>query len=280
MVANLSVKRRLKCSSVMVLLTIALTSIPVTGCGTLKNDRGWGQDAIYPADLKRISRAAYNAFFDLQTLIPAAGAVVFGTSKWYKKVSNWATDHNPIFGSKKNADKASDYLLIPLYTETLVTALVAPSGDDSKNWAYWKVNGVGVEALALGTTFGATTLLKEVTNRTRPDQSNDQSFPSSHSSNSFANATLSNRNLNAISLPKEVKLPLQVTNIVLATFTGWARVEAQKHYPSDVLAGAALGYFITAFIHDAFIGLPEDMRFGIVIIQLKRGAKAEISFRF
>ena len=28
---------------------------------------------------------------------------------------------------------------------------------------------------------------------------------------------------------------------VLATYTGWTRVEAKKHYASDVLAGAALG---------------------------------------
>jgi len=278
--ANLLVKRSLKCSSLMLLLSITLISIPVTGCGTLKNDRGWGQDAIYPVDLKRIPHAAYNGLFDLQTLIPAAGAVVFGASNLDKKVSNWASTHNPIFGSKDNANKASDYLLIPLYSETLLTALVTPSGDDPKNWAYWKMKGIAVEGLALGTTLGATALLKEATNRTRPDESNDKSFPSSHSSNAFANSTLSNRNLNAISLPNEVRLPLQVGNILLSTSVAWARVEAQKHYPSDVLAGAALGHFLTAFIHDAFLGLPEDMRFGIVIIPLKGGGKVELSFNF
>jgi hypothetical protein len=280
MVADLLVKRGLKCSPLRVLLAIALISIPVTGCGTLKNSRGWGQDAICPVDLKRVPRAAYNALFDLQTLIPAAGAAVFGASNLDKKVSNWASDHNPIFGSKDNADKASDYLLIPLYTETLLTTLVTPSGDDPKNWTYWKMKGIAVEGLSLGATFGATALLKEATNRARPDESDDKSFPSSHSSNAFANATLSNRNLNAIPLPKEARLPLQAGNIALATFTAWARVEAQKHYPSDVLAGAALSHFLTAFILDAFLGLPEDMRFGIVIIPLKRGGKVEMSFNF
>jgi membrane-associated phospholipid phosphatase len=142
------------------------------------------------------------------------------------------------------------------------------------------MKGIAVEGLSLGATFGATTLLKEATNRTRPDERNNKSFPSSHASNAFANAALSNRNLNAISLPEEVRLPLQVGNIVVSTFTAWARVEAQKHYPSDVLASAALGYFLTAFIHDAFLGLPEDMRFGIVIIPLKRGGKVEMSFHF
>ncbi|MBD3343874.1 MAG: hypothetical protein GF401_02280 [Chitinivibrionales bacterium] len=29
--------------------------------------------------------------------------------------------------------------------------------------------------------------------------------------------------------------------------TGWARVEAQKHYPTDVLVGAALGNFCATF---------------------------------
>jgi membrane-associated phospholipid phosphatase len=273
-------KRGLKCSRPMVLLVIVLISVPLTGCGTLKNSRGWGQDAIYPVDLSRVPRAAYNALFDLQTLIPAAGAVVFGTTDLDKKVSNWASDHNPIFGSKDNADKASDYLLIPLFAESLLTTLVTPSGEDSKNWAYWKMKGIAVEGLALGATIGTTSLLKEATNRTRPDKSEDKSFPSGHSSNAFSSATLSNRNLEAISMPKEVRLPLQVGNIILSTFTAWARVEAQEHYPSDVLAGAALGYFLTSFVHDAFLGLPEDMRFGIVIIPLKGGAKAEMSFRF
>ncbi len=280
MISNVVVKRSPKCSSLMVLLTFTLISIPVTGCGTLKNGRGWGQDAIYPVDLKRIPRAAYNALFDLQTLIPAAGAAVFCINDFDKKASKWASTHNPIFGSKDSAKKASDYLLIPLYAETLVTALFTPSGEDSKNWAYWKTKGIGVEAVALATTYGVATLLKEGTNRERPDGSNDKSFPSSHSSNAFANATLSNRNLNAISLPKEVRLPLQVGNILLATSVAWARVEAQKHYPSDVLAGAALGHFLTAFIHDAFLGLPEDMRFGIVVIPLKKGGKVEVNFVF
>jgi hypothetical protein len=43
----------------------------------------------------------------------------------------------------------------------------------------------------------------------------------------------------------------------LAVGTAWARVEAKKHFPSDVLAGAALGSFISAFVHDAFLGLDQ-----------------------
>jgi len=38
----------------------------------------------------------------------------------------------------------------------------------------------------------------------------------------------------------------------LTTGTAWARVEAGKHFPSDVLAGMALGHLIGAFINDVF----------------------------
>jgi len=49
---------------------------------------------------------------------------------------------------------------------------------------------------------------------------------------------------------------------MVALGTGWARVEAQKHYPSDVLAGMALGNFMAAFIYDAFMGLEPPWRIG------------------
>jgi hypothetical protein len=272
--------RVLKCSQYSSLLAMIFVSIFFTGCGTLRNSRGWGQDVTFKVELKGVSRAAYHALFDLQTLIPTAGALVFAINDFDKKVSNWAGDHHPIFGSKDNADKASDYLLIPLYAETCLTAFVTPSGDDPKNWAYWKMKGIAVEGLAIGATAEVTTLLKEVTNRNRPDRISDKSFPSGHSSGAFANATLSNRNLNVISLPKEVRLPVQVGNILLATSVAWARVEAKKHYPSDVLAGAALGHFISAFVHDAFVGLPKDNKFSITIFPLKRGAMAELYVTF
>ena len=198
-----------------------------------------------------------------------------------KKVSHWSTEHTPIFGSRQNAQNASDILLIPLYVETFITALATPSGDDSKNWAYGKLKGIGVECAAEMLTAGTTSLIKDATGRTRPDQSNKASFPSGHSSAAFSSATLANRNLDFVQLPDEVRIPLKVGNILLASSVAWARVEGQKHYPSDVLAGAGLGNFLSAFIHDAFLGLPEEKRFGVVISPLKKGgAVAELYFGF
>jgi hypothetical protein len=49
----------------------------------------------------------------------------------------------------------------------------------------------------------------------------------------------------------------------LAAATAWARVEAEKHYPTDVLAGAALGHFLTAVIHDSMMGLDSPVQVGV-----------------
>jgi membrane-associated phospholipid phosphatase len=270
----------LKRSHLIILLAMIFISLSVTGCGTLNNGRGWGQDAIYPVDLKKIPRAALNALLEPQTFVPAAGALVFGLSKWDKKVSHWATDHTPIFGSTKNAEDDKLYLEIPLYTEVFITALATPSGGDSKDWVYSKLKGIAVEGAAELVTAGATSLLKDTTGRTRPNGSSNKSFPSGEASAVFSSVALSNRNLDSIELHQEVRIPLKVVNILLGSSVAWARVEAQAHYPSDVLAGAALGNFLSATVHDSFLGLPEPNRFGFSISPLKRGVMAELYFTF
>jgi hypothetical protein len=261
----------------MFFLAVAFIIFTMTGCGTLQNGQRWGQDAISLGELKRIPSAAYHAFFDLQTLIPTAGALVCIVDHYDKKVSHWAISHHPIFGSKDTASQASNYLLYALDAETFTTALVTPSGKDSKDWLHDKAKGISVELGAELLTAGATTLLKEATNRTRPD-GGSKSFPSGHTSNAFSSSTLANRNLNSITMPEEMRLPLQIGNILLATSVGWARVEAGKHYPSDVLVGAGLGHFLSAFIYDAFMGLPEHERLGLYVSPRKHGGMIGLSF--
>ena len=269
----------MKRSNLRVLLAVTLIIFAMTGCGTLQNGERWGQDAIYPVNLKRIPDAAYHALLDLQTLIPAAGALVFAVDHFDHKVSDWAISHHPIFGSNHTASQASNYLLYALKAETLATALATPSGNDPKDWAYSKAKGIGVELGAELVTTGATSLVKVATDRSRPD-GEGKSFPSGHASSAFSSETLANRNLNLIEMPEGIRMPLQVGNILFATGVGWARVEAGKHFPSDVLAGAALGHFLSAFIHDAFMGVPEDDRLGVSVLPSRHGGMIELSFGF
>lgn len=59
------------------------------------------------------------------------------------------------------------------------------------------------------------------------------SFPSGHTSTIFALATVLGE-----------RYRIKKFTYLLATFTGISRVLSKKHYPSDVLAGALIGYLI------------------------------------
>lgn len=86
----------------------------------------------------------------------------------------------------------------------------------------------GSVGVAVGVTYG----LKEVFPERRPDGSDNKSFPSGHTSVSFAAAaTLQNR------YGWKVGVPAQI----VAAFVGLSRVEAKKHHVHDVLVGAAIG---------------------------------------
>ncbi len=270
----------------MVLLAGVLAPLLLAGCGTLENGRGWGQDALWPVDLERVARAGRDALLSPATWVPLAGAGVFSLGDLDDRVSDWASEHNPLFGSQNGAEDASNYLSDVLHVEALGTLLATPSGDPPRDWALAKLKGGAVELGAIAATRGLTDVLKDASDRERPDGSDDRSFPSGHTSHAFAFATLANRNLESLDFLEGVRTPLQIGNAVLASGVGWARVEARKHHPSDVLFGAALGHFVTAFIHDAFLNLPEDDRdrrddhVALAFFSTVNGAGLALCFRF
>lgn len=79
---------------------------------------------------------------------------------------------------------------------------------------------------------GATYVLKELVHERRPDRSDDRSFPSGHTSASFAAAA---------TLEKRYGWQVGLPALAIASFVGLARVRADKHYVHDVVAGAAIG---------------------------------------
>jgi len=94
--------------------------------------------------------------------------------------------------------------------------------------------------VAAGLTTGA---LKEITGRFRPDNTTDpyvfrpftnhDAFPSGHATMAFALAT---------SLSAEIQRPWATALLYAgATGTAWSRLNDQKHWLSDVLAGATVG---------------------------------------
>lgn len=260
------------------LLICVLLFLLTTGCGTLQNGRGWGEDAFSSPIFERIPQAALHALLDPQTLVPAAGALLMKVDNWDQKVSDWAGQHHPIFGSERGARNASDIIYTASYVEAYGTSFATLSGEDSKDWEKAKAKGIGVELLAFGLTGGTTFLLRQTTHRTSPDGTSNYCFPSGHETLGVGNFTFSNRNLDYIAISDETRTPIQAGNIALGAILGWARVEGRAHFPTDVLVGAALGHFINAFIYDAFMGLPKG--YGISVTPERGGGMVKLFFSF
>ena len=92
--------------------------------------------------------------------------------------------------------------------------------------------GVEQAGLSMGAAFGITGGLKYAIPERRPDGSDNKSFPSGHTSVSFAAAaTIEKRYGWQVGLPAHI----------VAAFVGVSRIEAKKHFVGDVLVGAVIG---------------------------------------
>jgi PAP2 superfamily len=84
-------------------------------------------------------------------------------------------------------------------------------------------------------TGGLTQALKFATQRTRPDGSSATSFPSGHSSGTFATATV---------LQRHFGWKVGIPAYGLATYVAASRLSENRHYLSDVVFGATIGILV------------------------------------
>jgi hypothetical protein len=83
-----------------------------------------------------------------------------------------------------------------------------------------------------------------------------------------------------MAVPEEVVIASRIFLVTLTTGVSWARVEAGSHYPSDVLAGVAMGHFIGAFINDAFLGIEKSSPIAPIIGPSQGGVLIGITIRY
>jgi len=273
----LSARRVLSCAAAVAALAAAAI---LGGCGTMANGRGWGQDATLAPGWDRVGRAAWNALAAPETWAPAAGAVAFheiGNAD--QKVSDWASRSTPVFGSQDHASRMSDDLAMAADVIWVASAVAAPSGDAFDDWFANKLKGLGVQT---GTTIllhSTVSGLKDAFERTRPN-GEPGSMPSGHASNASLASTMASKNIETMGWSDTA---VAVTQFGLGTLTAaasWARVEAQKHYPSDVLAGIALGHFFGAFFTDAFLGIDDPNAVLVLFEPSRDGVAATVRFGF
>jgi hypothetical protein len=219
--------------------TIAILS----GCAGRTPETAWG--ARWPSG-GELAEAAVSAARSPATWAPLAGAAVLSIGDLDEDLSDWGADHQPLFGA--DAAPASDDLRSAAKAAWLITALATPSENLTG-----KAGGLAVGAATLLLEDAVTDAIKNTAHRRRPDGSDDRSFSSGHAGTASAAATLARRNLDYLAVAPWLDATLRVGFHGIAFGTGWARVEAQKHHVTDVLAGYAVGHFLAAFMHETFM---------------------------
>jgi hypothetical protein len=91
-------------------------------------------------------------------------------------------------------------------------------------------------------TYGAAGILKLGTGRVRPDGSNSRSFPSAHAAGTACTAVI---------LWDRYGAGAGIPMASVAAFTALSRVHLGSHFPSDVLAGTAIGVSVGLAVADA-----------------------------
>jgi hypothetical protein len=228
----------------MTLPALLLIHMLAGGCAAT-NERGfWGKGVDWP-DGRRLGQSALAAVRHPQVWAPLAGAAVIGVGGWDDDISDWAVKETPLFGN--NAADVSDNLRTFNAGAWLVSAFLTPS-DSLES----RARGLLVQGAAVTIEHYSVKGLKSITGRERPNGLDDESMPSGHTSRASVGAALAATNLDYMDMPEWARSSLQIGLYGTAAATGWARVEAEKHYPTDVLVGYAVGQFIARFMHGAF----------------------------
>ncbi|HEY6142165.1 MAG TPA: phosphatase PAP2 family protein [Flavobacterium sp.] len=175
------------------------------------------------ASIKDQDNISYKQFIAPVVLI-TAGALLIDTELNTDLQSN----ANKLFGEDFHTS-ADDYLpYVPIAQIYLGKSL----GFKPKNdFLHQSINIVIANSISIATYVSLKNIIKEE----RPDQSDNLSFPSGHTAIAFTNAALLYYEY------KNSNLWYASSGFLFATATGILRIANNRHYTSDVLAGAGIG---------------------------------------
>ncbi len=203
---------------------------------------------------QRVGRSFLTAAKDPQTWAPLAGALLMSVGDVDEEIVEWASDRTPLFGSRETANKASDTIRDTMMGGSIATIALTPSSDDL--WA-------GVRGKAYATAVGVLTIrytnvvieeMKDEFRRKRPLTRSRDSFPSAHTAWAASFSALARRHLETMPISTTQRTLLSGAFTAGTALTAWSRLEAGRHYPSDVLAGWGISNFLTLWAHDTFVG--------------------------
>ena len=196
---------------------LAAGGLALIGGGTLI---GNGQDPLTPAEVAALTRQDVNAF--------DRGAT-----------SQWST----------GAGSASDVMAYSLLLSPVALMVTRPGSS-----APLTIGVMYAETILVGD--GLVQLLKTTTGRTRPYAYNSdpavpqedkeslhavRSFPSGHTAHAFMSVVFLNTVYGKLKPDSPLRPWLWAGSLVAAGTVGYLRYDAGNHFPTDILAGAAIG---------------------------------------
>ena len=172
----------------------------LAGCGSLPRRQGGGAATLRPG-WERIGNAARRSVLSPHVWIPTGTALLLRIDHADERISDWAVENTPIFGSNENAEDASDLMLYSSFALWGATALATPSEEPRGDEMRSKARGIGFQSMAPLATLGTSELLKFAVDRPRPNGEDHKSVPSGHTSVVAANSMLSYWNTDYHQLP-------------------------------------------------------------------------------
>lgn len=173
--------------------------------------------------IKNQDKITYKQFIAPAALI-TAGTLILNTNL----NTNLQVKARNFFGNEFHTSVDNILLFVPAAQIYLGKTL----GYKPKNdFQHQTINIVIANVIAIG----ATEIVKHAVGEERPDLSDNLSFPSGHTTIAFTNAALLYYEF------KDSNLWYASSGFLFATATAALRVANNKHYTSDVLAGAGIG---------------------------------------
>lgn len=212
-------------SALMIRILLILICLPILA----RADEDLKTDELPPVDFHQFfPQMGYNftrGLFSKDNIVPlylgAIGAATVG--HWDQEISRH------IRGNSKFSGNAGNIGGSPVVAAVAAASLFAApftKNEKFRSFAFDLSEGYVLN-------FTMVTILKNTVRRTRPNLRDKVSFPSGHAADSFLLATVLNHYYG-----KKIGIPAYL----LAAFVAYSRIENAKHFPSDVVFGATVGY--------------------------------------
>lgn len=172
----------------------------------------------YVGDLRRFISA------DTFAVVGIGGGLALAAHPWDGHTKREAREHLLPQQGKFTSGNIGGMVLVPAG----YIALAVGRSMGNRKVAWLGVDLVRAQFLSQTVVQG----LKYTTSRTRPDGSNDKSFPSGHTASATATASV---------LQRYFGWKAGVPAYAFAAYVGTSRIASDKHHLSDVLMGATLG---------------------------------------